>query len=419
MEANDGVTPGLYSLSVLCLMLLCARVGWVEALTPRGFHPSQVLTPVSSLSSVPEKDLVVWSSPPEEVKEDEVMFHFYRNGRSKHDYNKPSTQFMLTLFKELQSKRKLFLSQSETPVTDTIRCFSGKHSWTKKKGKPVAEFQIPSLPLQEKLRTAEIRFFRHDQTSVRHDQTSVRPREMKLRVSVRQNGKLLQKVVVRERCVRQSQYDILDVTRLVHPWVSSQHGNISLSFRVSSRLERLMSLNAGPDRAIIVLYLEDSEFLAHMYSSFTEKDGRKDNLSAHFSTKARKKRSATKSPATPLAGQSSPRRRWSRPGKKENCQLHNFDVDFNTIGWGQWIIHPKKFNARFCFGTCPSPVDPKHKSTNHAMLQALMRMKKPNIAPVPCCVPTKLSPLSMMYFEYNEIVVRHHEDMIAEECGCR
>lgn len=69
---NDGVTQGLCSVSFLCLLVFCARMAWVEALTPRGFHPSQVLTPVASLSSVPEKEMVVWSSPPEDVKEDEV-----------------------------------------------------------------------------------------------------------------------------------------------------------------------------------------------------------------------------------------------------------------------------------------------------------------------------------------------------------
>ncbi|ESO89077.1 hypothetical protein LOTGIDRAFT_106360, partial [Lottia gigantea] len=94
-------------------------------------------------------------------------------------------------------------------------------------------------------------------------------------------------------------------------------------------------------------------------------------------------------------------------------------VDFNSIGWGQWIIHPKKFNARFCYGECASPIDVKYKPTNHAMLQTLMRSKRKNSAPPACCVPTKLNPLSMLYYEFDEIVVRHHEEMIASECGCR
>ena len=113
------------------------------------------------------------------------------------------------------------------------------------------------------------------------------------------------------------------------------------------------------------------------------------------------------------------RKRWYRAPRHEQCQMWDFKVDFDFIGWGQWIITPKQFNAGFCYGECPSPLEDKFKPTNHAMLQTLMRQKRPRLAPPTCCVPVKLRPLSMLYFEYDEIVVRHHENMIATECGCR
>ncbi|CAN2390628.1 transforming growth factor beta receptor signaling pathway involved in primitive streak formation, partial [Pristimantis euphronides] len=51
------------------------------------------------------------------------------------------------------------------------------------------------------------------------------------------------------------------------------------------------------------------------------------------------------------------------------CRRIDFIVDFRLIGWGAWIIHPKKYNAYRCEGTCPSPVNERVKPNNHSYLQ--------------------------------------------------
>ncbi|NXX74125.1 NODAL protein, partial [Urocolius indicus] len=100
------------------------------------------------------------------------------------------------------------------------------------------------------------------------------------------------------------------------------------------------------------------------------------------------------------------------------CRRVDMVVDFEQTGWGSWIVYPKKYNAYRCEGQCPSPVDETFKPTNHAYIQSLLQLYKPNQVPCPVCSPVRMSPLSMLYFEKGEIVVRHHEDMIIEECGC-
>ncbi|NXC07194.1 NODAL protein, partial [Orthonyx spaldingii] len=100
------------------------------------------------------------------------------------------------------------------------------------------------------------------------------------------------------------------------------------------------------------------------------------------------------------------------------CRRVDMVVDFEQTGWGSWIVYPKKYNAFRCEGLCPSPVDETFKPTNHAYIQSLLQLYKPNQVPCPACSPVKMSPLSMLYYEKGEIVVRHHEDMIIEECGC-
>uniref|UniRef100_A0A663EH22 TGF-beta family profile domain-containing protein n=1 Tax=Aquila chrysaetos chrysaetos TaxID=223781 RepID=A0A663EH22_AQUCH len=101
------------------------------------------------------------------------------------------------------------------------------------------------------------------------------------------------------------------------------------------------------------------------------------------------------------------------------CRRVDMMVDFEQTGWGSWIVYPKKYNAYRCEGQCPSPVDETFKPTNHAYIQVRGGgMLCSSRVPCPACSPVRMSPLSMLYYEKGEIVVRHHEDMIIEECGC-
>uniref|UniRef100_A0A8D2LJR6 TGF-beta family profile domain-containing protein n=1 Tax=Varanus komodoensis TaxID=61221 RepID=A0A8D2LJR6_VARKO len=111
------------------------------------------------------------------------------------------------------------------------------------------------------------------------------------------------------------------------------------------------------------------------------------------------------------------RRNNHTPGKSL-CKRVDMMVDFEKTGFGDWIVHPKKYNAYRCEGDCPSPVDETFKPTNHAYVQSLLKAYQPNRVPCPACAPVKLSPLSMLYYEKGAVKIHHHEDMIIDECGC-
>ncbi|XP_023699114.1 nodal homolog 2-A-like [Paramormyrops kingsleyae] len=100
------------------------------------------------------------------------------------------------------------------------------------------------------------------------------------------------------------------------------------------------------------------------------------------------------------------------------CRKVDMWVDFDQIGWNEWIVYPKRYNAFRCEGECPTPVDESFKPTNHAYMQSLLKLYHPERVACPSCVPIRLSPLSMLYYENEGVVLRHHEDMIVEECGC-
>ncbi|XP_068994650.1 southpaw [Embiotoca jacksoni] len=106
------------------------------------------------------------------------------------------------------------------------------------------------------------------------------------------------------------------------------------------------------------------------------------------------------------------------PVQRPLCRKVDMWVDFDHIGWDEWIVHPKRFNAYRCEGDCPSPLDESFHPTNHAYMQSLMQHHHPERVACPFCVPTRLSPLSMLYYESIDLTLRHHEDMIVEECGC-
>ena len=41
---------------------------------------------------------------------------------------------------------------------------------------------------------------------------------------------------------------------------------------------------------------------------------------------------------------------------EQTCGKKKLTIDFNDIGWGEWIISPKSFKAHYCSGTCTFPL---------------------------------------------------------------
>ncbi|XP_037547028.1 nodal-related 2 [Nematolebias whitei] len=110
---------------------------------------------------------------------------------------------------------------------------------------------------------------------------------------------------------------------------------------------------------------------------------------------------------------------FTRGGEKSVCRKVDLEVDFNQIGWASWIVFPKKYNAYRCEGSCTGPLGEDLNPTNHAFMQSLLKHYCPERVVTPCCAATKMSPLSMLYYENGEMLLRHHENMVVDECGCQ
>nr|XP_033809860.1 embryonic growth/differentiation factor 1 [Geotrypetes seraphini] len=102
------------------------------------------------------------------------------------------------------------------------------------------------------------------------------------------------------------------------------------------------------------------------------------------------------------------------------CRRRRLYIDFRDVGWQNWIIAPQGYLANYCQGECPYPLAEMLNGTNHAILQTLVHSLEPNETPQPCCVPIRLSPISMLYYDNDDnVVLRHYEEMVVDECGCR
>ncbi|XP_043988812.1 protein DVR-1 [Gambusia affinis] len=102
------------------------------------------------------------------------------------------------------------------------------------------------------------------------------------------------------------------------------------------------------------------------------------------------------------------------------CKARRLYIDFKDVGWQDWIIAPPGYMANYCHGECPFPLSESLNGTNHAILQTLVHSLDPQGTPQPCCVPIRLSPISMLYYDNNDnVVLRHYQDMVVDECGCR
>lgn len=103
------------------------------------------------------------------------------------------------------------------------------------------------------------------------------------------------------------------------------------------------------------------------------------------------------------------------------CQRKKLVVDFNDIGWGQFIVAPRSFEAHYCAGDCPFPIAKALRPTNHATLQSLVRAlgRAPGV-PAPCCVPDHLSSLSLLYLDSaGNVVLKNYPNMAVDSCACR
>ncbi|XP_011315138.1 bone morphogenetic protein 4 [Fopius arisanus] len=111
-------------------------------------------------------------------------------------------------------------------------------------------------------------------------------------------------------------------------------------------------------------------------------------------------------------------RRTDRPCDTNKCCRHEMTVIFKDLRGFDFIIQPKTFDAGYCKGRCPPRFNPAH---HHALLQSLIWKENKRKVPRPCCAPSKLSELEILYFDESDstkLKVASWKNMKVLECAC-
>ncbi|XP_059470712.1 inhibin beta A chain [Neocloeon triangulifer] len=111
------------------------------------------------------------------------------------------------------------------------------------------------------------------------------------------------------------------------------------------------------------------------------------------------------------------------PGIKECCR-ENLRINFDEIGWGNWILQPKGYDAFFCRGSCTNGAAIAQSGSFYtSIIQKYLSLglarTKNKVDLTPCCTPTKFSSLQLLYVDSNNVVMQKTlPNMVVDSCGC-
>ncbi|XP_071958401.1 protein DVR-1 homolog [Antedon mediterranea] len=201
----------------------------------------------------------------------------------------------------------------------------------------------------------------------------------------------------------------LDITETSFLWPSLPRGHLELEIIVENfRGEKVNSKDIG---IIGISNDEDNNepFVVAFFKTSQETHSRR--------TRAARKRKNKKSESSlNVEGKS---KKGNNKARQKECRKRNLFVSFKDLDWQDWIIAPEGYEAFYCYGECAFPLNGHLNATNHAIVQTLVHLMSPSNVPQPCCAPTKLSAISVLFFdESSNVILKKYREMTVKACGC-
>lgn len=102
----------------------------------------------------------------------------------------------------------------------------------------------------------------------------------------------------------------------------------------------------------------------------------------------------------------------------KQCCKQSLSIDFAEIGWDDWIIYPSGYTANYCMGECAEQQQDV-RAYFHSHVLEEYRIRNPFASIAPCCAPTKLSSISLIYLDKEKNIIKSDlPKMVVQECGC-
>lgn len=207
---------------------------------------------------------------------------------------------------------------------------------------------------------------------------------------------------------------ILDITHTLSDWI--RHGNDNHGIRITTEIYKYFRTEVKPESLGIVGFDGDPEKHTFMVAYYRHNINKPIQLNIqNITNKLRQKRSVTFPERLTEKLTSFDKEISSNP-----CTNVDYYVRFKDLHFNEWIIAPDGFSVGYCTGECTISVGSNVDNSNHAIIQTVLHSVYPKQIPLPCCVPIKLSPMSVLYFaNHDQVVLKKYHDMVLDKCGCR
>lgn len=314
------------------------------------------------------------------------------------------------------------LNQADTIMSLPV---TYKKSTVHKHGHHRYNFDVTRIPETEIVTSAELRIYRYGASGSRRSNNNT------YRLSVYQ---VLPDDVQRERRLNyldgtlidrdDTGWLVFDVTTASNTWQAFPQDDLALQIRVES----LQGESINPSEAGLVGIDTDNDkapFMVIFFKSSTTAEvpphiRRKRATSKRRSSSSRKSSRRKASEGDSFEGRNDRGASDSLALKSQReCQKRTLYVSFRDLGWDDWIIAPDGYAAYYCHGECAFPLNANLNATNHAIVQTLVHLMSPRLVPEPCCTPTKLTAISVLFFdEGSNVVLKKYRNMVVRACGC-
>ncbi|RZF39785.1 hypothetical protein LSTR_LSTR012097 [Laodelphax striatellus] len=208
---------------------------------------------------------------------------------------------------------------------------------------------------------------------------------------------------------------IFNTTGVISSWVAFPDSNYGLYLSVHAA-DRLLHEMRPEELGIVSESVEGEEEKQPFMVVFLKSSGGQRVRRTREAPKRRRKNENSEMSYNKNPFMDSPSHPWT---SSRSCQIQTLFVSFRDLEWQNWIIAPDGYSAYYCSGECNFPLNAHMNATNHAIVQTLVHLMNPIHVPKPCCAPTKLTPISVLYFvDETNVILKKYKNMVVKSCGC-